>query len=113
MGESLLKSQVFSNGISGSKTVARAWKVMKEVVVKELIEPMKMLRKCGMWCIKTVDRAYYVEMLKQLRECVRGKRPEISPNDWVLHHDNATAHKALSFKQFLAQKSITEMENPP
>jgi hypothetical protein len=26
------------------------------------------------------------------------------------HHDNAPAHKALSDKQFLAQKSITEMK---
>jgi transposase len=41
------------------------------------------------------------------------KRPEILPNDWILHHDNAPAHKALSVKQFLAQKSVTEMERPP
>jgi histone-lysine N-methyltransferase SETMAR len=42
------------------------------------------------------------------------KRPELWPNDWILHHDNApAAHKSLSVKQFLAQKSITEMEHPP
>jgi hypothetical protein len=40
------------------------------------------------------------------------KRPELWPNDWILHHHNAPAHKALSVKQFLAQKSITEMEHP-
>jgi len=39
------------------------------------------------------------------------KKPELWPNDWILHHDNAPAHKALSVKQFLAQKSITEMEH--
>jgi hypothetical protein len=33
--------------------------------------------------------------------------------DWILHHDNAPAHKTLSVKQFLAQKSIAEMEHPP
>jgi histone-lysine N-methyltransferase SETMAR len=44
---------------------------------------------------------------------VRRKRPELWPNDWILHHDNAPAHKALSVKQFLAQKSIIEMEHPP
>jgi hypothetical protein len=33
-------------------------------------------------------------------------------NNWILHHYNAPTHKALSVKQFLAQKSITEMENP-
>jgi transposase len=30
----------------------------------------------------------------------------------LVHHDNAPAHKALSVKQFLAQKSITVMEHP-
>jgi len=41
------------------------------------------------------------------------KRPELWPNNWILHCDNAPANKALSVKQFLAQKSITEMEHPP
>jgi hypothetical protein len=31
----------------------------------------------------------------------------------ILDHNKAPAHKALSAKQFLAQKSITEMEHPP
>jgi hypothetical protein len=35
------------------------------------------------------------------------------PNDWILHHDNSPAHKALSAKQFLAQKSVIEMEHLP
>jgi hypothetical protein len=41
----------------------------------------------------------------------RRKRPEPLPKGWILHHDNAPAHKALSVKQFLAQKSITETEH--
>jgi hypothetical protein len=52
-------------------------------------------------------------MLKRLHEAVRGKRPELWSNDLLLHHDNAAAHKTLSVKQFLAQKSITEMEYHP
>jgi transposase len=40
------------------------------------------------------------------------KTPELWPNDWILHNDNASAHKALSVKQFLAQKSISRMEHP-
>jgi hypothetical protein len=42
----------------------------------------------------TVNQAYYAEMMK-----------------WL--YDNAPAHKILSVKQFLFQKSITEMEHPP
>jgi histone-lysine N-methyltransferase SETMAR len=44
---------------------------------------------------------------------VRRKRPELWPNDWIHHHDNAPSHKALSLKQFLAQKSMAEVEHPP
>jgi hypothetical protein len=44
---------------------------------------------------------------------VHRKRPELWPNDWILHHDNAPAHKAPSVKQFLAHKSIIEMKHPP
>jgi hypothetical protein len=47
----------------------------------------------------------------EVRLCVE-KRPELRPDVWILHHDNAPAHKALSVEQFLAQKSITEMEHP-
>jgi histone-lysine N-methyltransferase SETMAR len=31
---------------------------------------------------------------------------------WILHQDNAPAHKALSVKQFLANKNIV-LEHPP
>jgi hypothetical protein len=62
---------------------------------------------------QTVNQAYYVELPKRLREAVRRKRPELWPNDWILHHNEAPAHKALSVKQLLAQKSITEMEHQP
>jgi hypothetical protein len=54
-----------------------------------------------------------VEILKQLYKAVHRKRPEYWPNEWILHHDNAPAHKALAVKQYLAPKSITEMEHPP
>jgi hypothetical protein len=41
------------------------------------------------------------------------KRPKLWPSDWIHFHNNAPAHKVLSVKQFLAQKSINEMEYPP
>jgi hypothetical protein len=49
---------------------------------------------------QTVNQAYYVEILKPLREVVRSKGPELWPNDWVLHHDNAPAHRARPVKKF-------------
>jgi hypothetical protein len=56
---------------------------------------------------QTVNETYYVEILKRLHEAVCRKRPELCINDWIFHHDNSP-----TIKQFLAQKSITEMEHP-
>jgi hypothetical protein len=51
-------------------------------------------------------------MLKWLHGTVCRKRPELLPSVWILHHENAPAHKVLFFKQFVPQKSIIEMEHP-
>jgi len=51
--------------------------------------------------------------MKWLFEAVCRKRSELWPSVRILHNDNAPAHKTLSFKQFVVQKSITEMEHPP
>jgi len=62
---------------------------------------------------QTLNQAYYVEIMKQSHEAVHRKRPELWPSDWILHHDNAPAHKVFSVEQFLTQKSIIEMKHPP
>jgi len=62
---------------------------------------------------QTVNQVYYWEVLERLHEKVRQKRPEISANNsWILHHDNAPAHKALSVREFLATKQIALLEHP-
>ena len=62
---------------------------------------------------QTVNQVYYLEVLKRLREKVRRKRPELfASNSWILHHDNAPAHTALSVREFLATKQITVLEHP-
>jgi transposase len=55
-----------------------------------------------------------LEVLKRLREKVRRKRAEIfANNSWILHHDSAPAHTALSVREFLASKQLTVLEHPP
>jgi trimethylamine:corrinoid methyltransferase-like protein len=41
-GEEVMKSRVFLSGINGSES-HRTWKMMKEVVIQDLTELMKML----------------------------------------------------------------------
>ena len=60
-----------------------------------------------------MSQVYYLEVLERLRAKVRRKRPELSANSsWILHHDNAPAHTALSVREFLATKQITVLKHP-
>jgi hypothetical protein len=62
---------------------------------------------------QTVNQVYYLEVLKRLHEKVRRKLPKIfANNSWILHHDNARAHTALSVREFLSPKQITVLEHP-
>jgi len=67
------------------------------------------MKKCGIWCIQTVSQAYYVEILKLLRESVRKKRPELWPSYLV----TMPQLKRHCLSASLAQTSITELEHPP
>jgi len=44
---------------------------------------------------QSVGQAYYMEIMKQLCEAVCRKRSKFQLNDWILHYNNAPAHKAL------------------
>jgi len=42
---------------------------------------------------QTINKEFYVEVLRRLHESVRQKRSEQwRDGDWILHHDNAPAH---------------------
>jgi len=42
---------------------------------------------------ETVNKEFYLNVMKCLRAAVRRKRPEAwTNNTWMLHHDNAPAH---------------------
>lgn len=63
---------------------------------------------------RTVNKEYYLEVMRRLRESIRKKRPEMwKENSWILHHDNAPAHKSLLVSSFLAKNSTSIMPQPP
>ena len=62
---------------------------------------------------QTVNQVYYLNVLERLREKLDGNDPNIfASTSWILHHDNAPAHTALSVREFLATKQITVLEHP-
>lgn len=63
---------------------------------------------------QTVNKEYYLGVMRRLRENVRRKRPDLwRNNSWILHHDNAPAHKAIIVNEFLNKNSTNIIEQPP
>jgi hypothetical protein len=92
------------------KMVARMWKTMRVLIT--FFDIMGIFHFELIPQGQTVNQAYYVEILKRLHETLHRKRPKLWPHDWILHHDNVRAHNVPSVKQFLAKKSINEIEHP-
>jgi len=61
---------------------------------------------------QTVNQQFYKEVLEKLRKRVICVRPNIK-NTWVLHHENAPCHTAISINQFSAAKNIPVASQPP
>jgi hypothetical protein len=61
---------------------------------------------------QTMNQTFYREVLDRLRRRVLRVRPETAVN-WILHHDNAPCHGALSVREFLVSKQIPILPKPP
>jgi len=62
---------------------------------------------------QTVNKEFYVAVLKRLREAVCRKRPQLWTNqNWVLHHDNAPAHSSFLVCNFLVKNETTVVPQP-
>jgi histone-lysine N-methyltransferase SETMAR len=64
----------------------------------------------------TMNQTVYITVLQRLRDAVRWKRPHkwsSGSGIWLLHHDNAPCHAALSVREFLAKHSITVVPHLP
>ena len=61
---------------------------------------------------QTVNQTFYREVLERLRKRVARVRPGIV-RTWMLHHDNDPCHTAISINEFLAEKSIPVVPQPP
>ncbi|UYV63007.1 hypothetical protein LAZ67_2002824 [Cordylochernes scorpioides] len=63
---------------------------------------------------RTVNKEYYLQVMRNLREAIHQKRPDLWKNkNWLLHHDNAPAHTSLLVRDFLAKNNKPMMPQPP
>ena len=62
---------------------------------------------------QTVKKVFYKTVLQRLRDAVRRHRPEKwRSGNWILHHDNAPAHMAVTTNEFLAKNNIPSLPHP-
>ena len=60
------------------------------------------------------NKEYYTQVMRNLRETIRQKRPDLWKNkNWLLHHDNAPAHTSLLVCEFLAKNNTIMLPQPP
>ena len=56
---------------------------------------------------QTINQNIYKDILRRLMQSVREKRQELwDETSWVLRHDNAPSHNALSTWEFLAKITL-------
>ncbi|UYV62475.1 hypothetical protein LAZ67_2000729 [Cordylochernes scorpioides] len=63
---------------------------------------------------RTVNKEYYLQVMRNLREAIRQKRSDLWKNkNWLLHHENAPAHTSLLVRDFLAKNNTLMIPQPP
>lgn len=62
---------------------------------------------------QAVNREFYCNVLRHLKEDVWRKRPDLwCVKNWLFHHDNAPCHRSLLTRDFLAKTNIVSLSNP-
>lgn len=63
---------------------------------------------------QSVNKEYYLAVMRRLREAIRQKRPNLwRDNSWLLHHDNAPAHTSLLVREYLTKNQVTIIAQAP
>ena len=63
---------------------------------------------------RTINKEFYLEVLRRLCESVCRKQPEKwRDGNWILHHDNVPAHSSHLVQQFLAKHGTAQLQQPP
>ena len=62
----------------------------------------------------TVNKEYYVEVLREFRKTFRRKRPPLfKSGQWHFHQDNALVHNSILVTDYLTKMGIKTVRHPP
>ena len=63
---------------------------------------------------QTVNKEYYVEVLREVRKRFLGKRPALfKSSQWHFHQDNAPVHNSILVADYLTKMGIKTVPQPP
>ena len=63
---------------------------------------------------ETVNKEYYIEVLRKFRKRFRRKRPAIfESGQWHFHQDNAPVHNSILVTDYLTKMNIKIVPEPP
>ena len=63
---------------------------------------------------QTVNKEYYVEVLREFRKRFRRKRPALfKSGQWHFHRDNAPVHNSILVTDYLTKMGIKTVPQPP
>ena len=61
-----------------------------------------------------MNKEMYIDILRRPRNAVRRKCPEKwRTNSWFMFHDNASGHRSVLVRDFLAKNNVITLEHPP
>jgi transposase len=99
----ITKTKKGAAGLEFHKEHAHCFFDMKEIVHCKFVPPNT-----------TVNSDFYCDVLRRLKENVRGKKQELRGNhNWFLHHNNAPAHMSLKTIQFVTNINMVIVPYPP
>ena len=63
---------------------------------------------------QTINKEYYVEVLREFRKRFRRKKPALfKSGQWHFHQDNASVHNSILVTDYLTKKGIKTVPQPP
>lgn len=109
-----LKQETSHWKVSGKKptTKVRQQKSAMKVMATLFFDCKGMIYQTFLLPNLTINNAYYISGLEQLRYHISHKRPAIF-GDFILHDDNAQPHSAAATTQFLDDQFIERLPHLP
>ena len=63
---------------------------------------------------QTVNKEYYVEVLREFGKRFRRKKPALfKSGQWLFHQDNAAVHNSILVRDYLTKMGIKTVPHPP